>query len=144
MSVKCKPPILVTISSSPSPLSGKFRSMSVHRSVKKLEFYRTFSRLLPISYTRGILGRALGLCPCNAHCHCWSLSVKCTPPTLVSNSFSLSPLCDKLCSMNVHQFAQKLEFYRTISRLVPISSARGILGRTVGLCSSNTHPQLWY
>ena len=37
--------------------------MSMHRSVQELEFYNQHSSLMPISFTRGILGWALVGCP---------------------------------------------------------------------------------
>ena len=55
LSVEWTPPTLVSISSSPSPLSAKLCPMSVHRSVQELELYRLFSRLMPTSYDRSIL-----------------------------------------------------------------------------------------
>ena len=59
-----------------------------------------------------------------------SLSVKCTPPTLVSFTSSPSPLSVKHCSMSVNQSVQELEFYR-------------LIGTLVAGCPSNLHPQLW-
>ena len=74
LSVECTSPTLVSISSSPSPLSAKLCSMSVHRSVQKLEFYRIISRPRPISHSRGTLGRTVVGCPSNAHPQLWCLS----------------------------------------------------------------------
>ena len=59
LSVKCTPRTLVSVSSSPLPLSAKLCSMSVNRSVQEIEFYRIISRLLHISYTNDILGKAI-------------------------------------------------------------------------------------
>ena len=72
-----------------------------------------------------------------------SFSVECTPPTLVSSSSSTSPLSAKLCSMSVHRSVHDLELYRIISSLKPICYTWGIVGRTVDLCPSNAHLQLW-
>ena len=47
-----------------APLCLKLCSMSVHRSVKKLEFYRIFSRHMPILH---IAGSAVICCPSNVH-----------------------------------------------------------------------------
>ena len=74
LSVKCTPPTLVLINSSPSPLSVKFCPMWVHRSVQDLEINRIFSRLMPISYATSILWRTISLCPSNAHIQLWCLS----------------------------------------------------------------------
>ena len=95
------PPTLVSMSSSPSPKSGKLYSMSVHASVH--ENYRNIGRLCPISHSRGILARAVagrfvvGGLP-NAH-----------TPTLVSINSSPSPVSAKHCSMSVHSSMQNLE-----------------------------------
>ena len=67
LSIVCTPPTLVSITSSPSPLFSKFCSTSFHQSVQKLEFYHLITRLKPTSFARGILGRAVNLCPSNAH-----------------------------------------------------------------------------
>ena len=78
--------------------------------------------------------------------HNWgrrSLSIECTPKTLVSISSTSSLVSAKLCSMSVHQSIQELEFYRIISRLNPISYAREILERAIVDCLSNTHPHIW-
>ena len=61
LSVECTPPTLVSIYSSQSDLSAELYSMSVHRSIHKF-----YLMLIPISHTRGILGRALGHCLSNA------------------------------------------------------------------------------
>ena len=132
MSVECTPPSLASISSSPSPLPLKLCPMSVHRSVQKLEFYCIISRLMPISYARSILWRAVK-----------SLSVECTPPTLVFISFSPSYLSVYLCRMCVHQSLQELKFYSLVTRLKPISYTMCIIGRAVDLRPSDAHPQLW-
>ena len=71
LSVECTPSTLVSISSSLSPLSGKLCSMSVHRSVQKLQFYR---RHMPISHTRGIVRMGRRSFPLNAHPQLWCLS----------------------------------------------------------------------
>ena len=70
------------------------------------------------------------------------LPVEWTPPTLVSISYSPSPLSVTLCSMSVHRSVQDLEFYGLISRLMPILNTRGILGRVVVSCPSNAQTQL--
>ena len=74
LSVECTPPSLVSISSSPSSLSAKLCSMCVHRSDQDLEIYSIISSPVPISYTRGIVVRAVVGCPSNAHLHAWCLS----------------------------------------------------------------------
>ena len=71
LSVECTPPTLSSVYSSPSSLSGKLCSRSVYPSVKHLEFYHILSKLIPISYTRGIIGRAVVGCPSNAHLQLW-------------------------------------------------------------------------
>ena len=123
----------MSISYSSSPLSVKLCPMSVHQSVKELEFYSLVSRR-------------------NTHIihykHIWEgcscLSVKYTPPTLVSISSSPSPLPVKLCSMSIHQSVQELEFYSLVSRLKPTSyTIIGIFGRAVVGCPSDAHLQLW-
>ena len=124
MSVECTPQTLVSMSSSPSPLSDKLCPTSVHRSLQEFEFYSIVNMLKSISYTIGIFGRAVVGCPSNAH-----LKVRC--------------LSAKLCPMCVHRSVQELEFYCIFSRLMPISYARGILWRAVGLCPSNAHHQVW-
>ena len=48
LSVECTSPTLLSISSSPSPLSASLRPMSIHRSVQELEFYCIINRLTPI------------------------------------------------------------------------------------------------
>ena len=72
LSFKCTLPTLVSISSSPSALSVKLCPMCVHRSVQEFEFYRIINRIMPIC--RGILWRAVRLCPSNAHLQLWCLS----------------------------------------------------------------------
>ena len=74
LTVKCTPPPLVSISSSPSPLSVKLCLMSAHRSVQELEFYSLVSRLKPTSYTMGIFVRAVVGCTSNPHLQLWCLS----------------------------------------------------------------------
>ena len=99
LSVECTPPTLVSISSSPSPLSAKLCSMSVHRSVQELDYFK-HSQLA------------------NAQIVHWrhisevqeSLSFKCTPSTLVIISSAPSPLSAKLCSMTVYLSVQELNF----------------------------------
>ena len=59
LSVECTPPTLVSITSSPSSLSAKLCPISVHRSVQEFEFNSKLSRVMPKSYTRGILGKAV-------------------------------------------------------------------------------------
>ena len=97
-----------------------------------LEFYYPISSLRPISKQKR---------------HNWkghrSLSVKCTPPTLVSISTSSLFLSGKLCFTGVHRSVQNLGIYRIISRLMPVSYTRGIPGRAVVGCPSNAHPQHW-
>ena len=122
---------LVSISSSPSPLSVKLCPMCVHQSVQELEFYSLVRRLMPISYTTGIFRSS-------------RLSFKCTPSSLVSISSSPSYLSANLCPMCVHRSVQELEFYWIISRLMHISYARGILSRAADLCQSNAHLQVWF
>ena len=73
---------------------------------------------------------------------CSRLSVECTAPSLVSISFSPSPLSAKPCSMSVHRSMQNLEIYSIISSPVPISYTRGIIGRAVVGCPSNEHLQV--
>ena len=63
---------LASISSSHSPLSAKLYSICVYRSVQK--FRRIISSPVPISYNRGILGRAVVGCPSYAHLQVWCLS----------------------------------------------------------------------
>ena len=96
----------------------------------EFHFYHTFSRLIPISYTRGIIGRAS------------RLSVECTPLTTMPFSSSPSPQSAELCSMSVHRSVKELDFYRILSKLIPISYTRGIIGRAVVSCRSNVHPPL--
>ena len=105
MSVECTPPTLVSISSSQSPLSAKLCSMSIHRSVRELEFYCVISKANAhfLCYRHSLEGRR-------------SLSVKYTPPTLVYISSSPSPLSVKFCPMSVHWSVQELEFYCLISK----------------------------
>ena len=74
LSVERTPPSLVSISLSTSPLSVKLCPIWMHRSVEELEFYCIISRLMPIFYARGIIWRAVGLCPSNAHSQLWCLS----------------------------------------------------------------------
>ena len=74
LSVECTPPNLVSISSSPSPLSAKVWSKCVHRSVQNLIIYSIISRLVPISCRRGIFWRDVVGCPSNAHLQLWYLS----------------------------------------------------------------------
>ena len=74
LSVECTLSTLVSTSSSPSPMSAKLCSMSVHRSVQELDFLRIVSRRRPILYTGGKLWRAWRLCPSNAHPQIWCLS----------------------------------------------------------------------
>ena len=74
---------------------------------------------------------------------CSRLSVKCTPPNLVSISSSPSNLSAKHCSMSVHGSIQEFDFCRILSRLIIISNNRGIILRTVVGDPSNAHPQLW-
>ena len=71
LSIECTPLSLVYTSSSPSLLSAKLFSMSAHRSVQDLEIYRITTRAVPISYTRGKLGRAVVGCPLNSHLQVW-------------------------------------------------------------------------
>ena len=133
LSVECTPPTLVSMHSSPSPLSAKLCPMRVHRSVQELEFYCIVSSLAEahiIHYRHIWEGRS-------------RLSVEWTPRSLVSMSSYASPLSAKLCSMCVHRSVEELEFYCIVSRLMPISYAGSILSRAVGLCPSNAHPQLW-
>ena len=78
----------------------------------------------------------------NWECRC-SLSVKCTPPTLVSINSSPCSLSSKHCFMSVHRSIQKLEIYCIISRLNTILHSRGKPGRAVVLCLSKGHLQLW-
>ena len=129
MFVECSPPTLVSISSSQFPLSSKLCSMSVHRSVRKLEFYR-----ISISHSRWVGGPLF-----------FVHRIESTPPTLASKDInsSPSPLTAKHWSMGVHPSIQELEFYRIISRLTPISYTRAIVGRAVVCCPSNANPQLW-
>ena len=56
---------------------------------------------------------------------------------------SPSPLSAKYCSMSVLPLLQKLEFYRIISRTVPILHSRGTFWRAVVGRPSNAHLQLW-
>ena len=128
LSVKCTPPSLASISSSLSSLSAKLCSMCVHQSIKDLVIYSIISRKMPnIKSWR----------------HTWEgssrLSVKCTPSSLVSTTSSPSLPSAKLCSMRMHRSVQDLEIYRIISRPVPISYNRGILGTAVVSCPSNAH-----
>ena len=74
---------------------------------------------------------------------CSLLSIKCTPPTLVSISSPPLSLSAKLCSICVHWSVQDLEIYHIISRPLPIAYSTGIIGRAVVCCPSNAHPQLW-
>ena len=74
---------------------------------------------------------------------CRSLSVECTPPTLMSISSSPSPVSVKLCCLRVHWSVHDLKFYRIISRLMPICYTWGIMGRAVDLCQSNAYLQFW-
>ena len=110
----CTPPTLVFISSSPFPLSVKLCSMSVHQSVQNSELYRIISRITSEHIT--------------SWRHTWEgcsrLSIKCTHPSLVSISCSLSPPSGKLCTMCLHRSVQDLEIYGKISRPVPISYTR--------------------
>ena len=101
---------LVFINSSPSPMSAKLCSMSVHRSVQKLELNCLIKRLTPVF----VLQKS------QIWEGCGRRSVKCTPPTLISINSSPSQLSAKLCSMNVHRFVHKLEFSCLIKRLTPI------------------------
>ena len=78
LSVECIRPSLVSISSYPSYLSVKLSPMCVHWSVQELEFFCIISRLMHLEGSK-------------------SLSVECTPPTLVFISSSPSPLSAKLC-----------------------------------------------
>ena len=96
-----------------TPLSAKLCSMSMHRSDQMLEFYRIISRLMSIIHSRGTLWRAVVYCLSNAHLQLWSLSAPLQPL-----------LSSKLWS--VHRSVQKLEFYRLISRVTPISYTRAI------------------
>ena len=132
MSVERTPPTLVTISSTPSPLSAKLCPMFVKRSVQELEFYSLVSRLRPISYIIGIYWQGPS-----------RLFVECTPSTLVSLTSFPSPMSAKLCPMSVHRSVQELEFYSLVSRLRPISYTISTFGRAVVGCPSNAHPQLW-
>ena len=132
LSVECTPQSLVSTIFSPSPLSAKRCSMSVHRSVQDLKIYRIFSMPMPISYTRGIYWEG-----------CSGLSVERTPPSLEFTTSSPSRLSVKLRSMSVNRSAQDLEIYRIISRPVNIPEAGGILGRAVVGCPSNSHLQVW-
>ena len=84
LSIKCTPPRLVPISSSPSPLSAKLCSMCVNRSVQDLEIYCIISRPVPISKAVGIFGRGVVGCPSSAH-----LQLCCLPTLL-----------DHLCLLN--------------------------------------------
>ena len=128
LSIECTPPSLVSISSSPLPLSAKLCSMSVHRSVQELEIYCIISRPVPISVAGSIIGRAVVGCPSNVHSQDWCVSAS-----------SPSPLFAKLCFMSVHRSVEDLEIYRIIGRPV----AGGIFGRAVVGCPSNAHLQVW-
>ena len=125
-------PTLVLMSSSPSNMSAKLCTMSVHWSVQVLEFFQPGQQ----AEAHIILYR-----------HFWEgcswLSIECTPVTLVSIGSSPSPRSTKLCPMSVHRSVQELDFYCIFSRLMPISYAKSIIWRAVGLCPSNSHPQLW-
>ena len=94
LSVDCTPPSLVSLRSSPSPLSAKLCSMSVLRSVEEFDFCGILRRLIPIAYTRSIFGRAVVSCPSNVLPQLWYLSAP------------LHHLCLKLCSMCVHRSVQ--------------------------------------
>ena len=122
----------MSIISSPSPLSAKHCSMCVHRSVQDLEIYHIISSQVPISYTRGILGRAIVSCPSNPHPQVWYLS---------------APL-HHLCLLNFFPCVsidpfKNLEIFSIISRPVPISEDGGIFGRVIVGCPSNAHHQDW-
>ena len=129
LSVECTTPTLVSICSFSSPLSAKFCSMSVHQSVKGLEFYRITGRLT------------------HKQRHNWQghsrLSVQNTSPTLVSTCSSPSALSAKLCSMRVYRSIQEFEFYCLLRRLMPKSYTRGIVGITLVGCPSNAHLEIW-
>ena len=129
MSIECTPPTLVSINSSPSPLSVKFCSTSVHRTVQNLGIYCIISWLMPVSYTRGITGRAVVGCPSIAY-----------PQLGVYQLLSITSVCKTLFHMSA---TIRLEFKHNISNLVPVSYTRGIAGRAVVGCLSNAHPQLW-
>ena len=131
LSVERTPPRLVSVSSSPSPLSPKLCSTCVLRTVKDWVIYRIISRPVTISYTRGIIGRAIVGCPSNSHLQVWCLSA---PPHHIC-LLSLFHVCPSIRS--------NLEIYSIISRPVPISHTRGILWRAVVGCPSNVHHQIW-
>ena len=128
LSVEHTPLSLVSINSSPSPLSAKVCSKCAHQSVQDLEICSIINWPIPISEGGGILGRAV---------------VVCTPPNLLSTSSSPSPLSAKLCFTCVHRSVQNLEICSIISRPVPISYTRGIIGRAVVVCPSNAQLQVW-
>ena len=132
LSVECTPPSLVSITSSPSPLSAKLCSMCVHRSVQDLKNLQ--HNQLASAHTIHRRQRSEG---------CSRMSVAYTPPSLESISSSPSPVSGNHCSMCVHRSVQELEVYRIFRRPVPIPEARGIFGRAVVGCPSNPHLKVW-
>ena len=133
MSIKFTPPTLASICSTPSDLSAKLHSMSVHQSVQELEFYRILSRLIPISYTRGVYTWGMGG-------GCSWMFVECTPPTLVSICSSPPNLSAKHYSMSVDRFVQEL--VHTQQAIAHIIHQRLTWWAVIG-CPSNVHPQRW-
>ena len=122
----------VSISYSPSRLSAKHCFMSVYWYLQHLEFYRIISRLMPISYARGILGRAVVACPSNAHPQLWCISAP-------FHHLCLLHFVPWVC---INPF-RSLHFTTITSRPMSISYSWGIIGNAVVGCPSNAHPQVW-
>ena len=130
MSVECTPPTLLSTSSSRSPLSAKLCSTCVHRSVQDLKIYRIICRPVPISYTKGIIERAVACCLSYAHLQVWCL------PALLHH-LCLQTFVPCVC---IDPLIKDLVIYRLISRPVPISYTRD---RAVAGSPSNAHLQVW-
>ena len=106
-----------------SSLFAKLCSTCVHRSVQEFEIYRIISSPLPISYTRGILGRSVVGYSSNTHLQVW-----CLPTPL--HHFCLVNFVQCL-----HRSVKDLEICSIISGLVPMSESGGTLGRAVVKCT---------